>query len=73
MKAYVAKSGKTQYKASAKAVMAAAEASDGTGWCLACGAENDGCEPDMRKGVCQACDAAKVYGAEELLLMGLVH
>lgn len=43
-----------------------------TGFCLACGAEQCGCEPDMRAGTCEACNAPKVYGLEELAAMGLV-
>ena len=30
-------------------------------------------EPDARKYTCACCDKPKVYGAEELLLMGLYH
>ena len=73
MKAYTTKSGLHQFKPSQKAVLAACERDDGEGFCLACGAEVDGCEPDMRKGICEVCEAPKVYGAEELLLMGLFH
>jgi hypothetical protein len=40
---------------------------DNPGFCVACGHEQDGCEPDMRRGICEACGAAGVYGAEELL------
>ena len=37
------------------------------GFCLACGAEADGCEPDARGYECEVCGAHEVYGAEELL------
>ena len=40
------------------------------GFCLACHAEAFGIEPDAREYQCEDCGAAKVYGAEELLLMG---
>lgn len=40
---------------------------DNPGFCMACGAENDGCEPDMREGPCEVCGENKVYGASELL------
>jgi hypothetical protein len=43
------------------------------GFCLACGYEQGCCEPDARKYKCEECDARQVYGAEELLLMGLVE
>lgn len=36
-------------------------------FCLACGEEAIGCEPDMRKGECESCGAKAVYGAQELL------
>lgn len=42
---------------------------DNPGFCLACGAEVEGVEPDARKYECEVCGAHKVYGAEELLLM----
>jgi hypothetical protein len=43
-----------------------------TGFCLACGEEASGVEPDARKYTCESCGAAKVYGLEELCMMGLV-
>lgn len=47
----------------------AVESGESVGFCLACGAENYGVEPDARKYECEDCGAAKVYGAEELLMM----
>jgi Zn finger protein HypA/HybF involved in hydrogenase expression len=46
---------------------------DTTGWCLACGHEVDGIEPDARKVMCEDCHQPKVYGLEELVLMNLVR
>jgi len=43
------------------------------GFCIACGAEASRVEPDARGYECESCGEHKVYGAEELLLMGLVH
>ena len=46
---------------------------DGTkGFCLACGEEADGVEPDARRYECESCGAAKVFGYSELLLMNLI-
>ncbi len=42
---------------------------DNPGFCLACGEETDGCEPDARKYECPSCGAMEVYGAEECLMM----
>lgn len=39
------------------------------GFCLVCGADADGCEPDARGYVCEECGRPAVYGAEEVLLM----
>ena len=39
------------------------------GYCLACGAEADGVEPDAREYECESCGASEVYGAEELIIM----
>ena len=41
---------------------------DNPGFCLACGCENEGCEPDARGYECEACGEHKVYGAEELMM-----
>ena len=41
---------------------------DNPGFCLACGEEQEGCEPDARGYECESCGAMKVYGAEELLI-----
>lgn len=41
---------------------------DNPGFCIACGNEQEGCEPDMRKGECENCGSNSVYGAEELLM-----
>ena len=42
------------------------------GFCIACGAEHYSVEPDARNYPCEECGERKVYGAEELVLMGLV-
>ena len=39
---------------------------DNPGFCLKCGLEADGCEPDARKYECEACGEMAVYGAELL-------
>jgi len=44
-----------------------------SGFCTECGAERDGCEPDARNYECPECGKRKVFGAEELLLMGMVE
>ncbi len=38
------------------------------GFCTACGADADGCEPDARGYKCEDCGAHKVQGAEWLLI-----
>ena len=43
------------------------------GFCLACGALRDCCEPDAHKYECEECGKRQVYGAQEIALMGLVH
>lgn len=42
---------------------------DNPGFCLACGEEADGCEPDARNYVCEFCGEHRVFGADEILLM----
>jgi hypothetical protein len=56
-------------KVTIEQVVEAVQADDSLGFCLACGAEACGVEPDARGYSCEECNAPKVYGAEELLLM----
>jgi hypothetical protein len=44
-----------------------------TGFCLACGESQGGCEPDARKYECESCGKKAVYGAEEVVMMGRVN
>ena len=63
------KSGKDVFKAECSGD----EVQDGTlGFCIACGEEVNGVEPDARKYECECCGQPKVYGLEELLMMGYV-
>lgn len=66
---YRAKNGAMQWKPSIELVMALGH--DNAGFCLACGETADNVEPDARKYTCECCGAPKVYGGEELTLMGL--
>jgi len=52
-------------------ILEAIEADDNLGFCLACGAEAYNVEPDARRYTCESCGKPRVYGAEELLLMGV--
>ena len=46
---------------------------DDTGFCLHCGDYIEGgIEPDARRYRCEGCEQRKVYGLQELFLMGLV-
>lgn len=73
MKQYTTRAGTTQYKPAVTSLYTIVEGDNDEGFCLACGEHQYGIEPDTRKGKCDACGAMKVYGAEELLLMGLFH
>ena len=59
----------------AERVMEAAEREmttlDNPGFCLICGAEAEGCEPDAREYTCESCGAPHVYGAQEIMLLDL--
>lgn len=39
------------------------------GFCIQCGEETEGVEPDASRYECEACGEPGVYGAEELLIM----
>lgn len=69
VKPYTAKSGAQQFKPST--VLLGELDAEGGGFCLACGESIEGVEPDARRYTCPCCNAPKVYGAAELLLMGL--
>ena len=38
------------------------------GYCIVCGADHDGCEPDASRYRCDNCRSGSVYGAELCLL-----
>lgn len=42
---------------------------DNLGFCIHCGEESQGVEPDAREHECEHCGENGVYGAEELLMM----
>lgn len=41
---------------------------DDPGFCLVCGCEASGCEPDARNHKCESCGAHQVFGADELMM-----
>jgi len=49
------------------------EADEGSlGYCIKCGSEQFGCEPDARRYTCESCEKNFVYGTQELLIMGCI-
>ena len=50
-------------------VLAAVEADESIGFCLACGDEASCVEPDARGYLCEGCGERQVYGAEEILMV----
>lgn len=42
---------------------------DNPGYCIACGAEADGCEPDAEGYTCESCGEPAVCGAEQLFMV----
>jgi hypothetical protein len=61
--------GKIIPKKFAEARLQAASAAN-HGFCVACGAEKEACEPDARKYPCERCGMNLVFGAEEIAIMG---
>jgi len=41
---------------------------DNPGFCIACGEEIEGVEPDAREYECESCGEPAVYGADELMM-----
>jgi hypothetical protein len=52
-----------------KRATAACHRDEYVGFCLNCGAEKEGCEPDARNYHCDRCGEDEVYGAEEIVIM----
>lgn len=61
---------KVTLQLSFKQVQTAAESSDYVGFCVSCGYEQYGVEPDAREYECEECKSLTVFGAEQLLLEG---
>ncbi len=49
-------------------IMDAIREDDYRGFCIACGAEAFGVEPDAEKYICETCGKPCVFGAEQLLI-----
>lgn len=47
----------------------ASKTTDNPGFCVRCGADAEGVEPDAERYMCEECDRPGVYGAEQLLLL----
>lgn len=56
-------------KVSLDMIINAVEMDEPAGFCMACGDEAHGVEPDARQYRCEACGKRAVYGAEELLII----
>jgi hypothetical protein len=50
-------------------VLDAIQSGDDIGFCIECGEQHYGCEPDAQEYECEACMLTAVYGAEQLLFM----
>ena len=70
MRKYKAKSGKIQLMPSIEEAQELDENMEG--FCLACG-NAQSAEPDAVRYECEACGEKKVFGASELILIGLVY
>ncbi len=53
-------------------IQEAIENDSDAGFCLECGEEAGGCEPDAEHYLCEGCGANEVFGAEQILMMGEV-
>jgi len=58
-----------------KRVLSACEAAavglDNPGFCLSCGSDADGVEPDAEGHICEGCGESAVMGAENALIMAV--
>ena len=58
-------------KLSARKIVRAVRRGDNSGYCITCGRRRKNTEPDAREVLCNRCKTNTVYGAEELLIMGV--
>jgi len=70
---YKARSGRTMFRPVFNKEFERLAFEGNYGFCLACGEEAEGVEPDARGYTCSSCEEPKVYGLEELVLMGLAR
>jgi hypothetical protein len=52
-------------------IMRAVERDENMGFCRACGTSRANVEPDAEHYPCENCDMPDVFGAEQLLIMGV--
>lgn len=52
-------------------VIKAIQSDNYIGFCRACAEEHSNCEPDTQREKCRSCGNFEVYGAEQLLIMGV--
>jgi hypothetical protein len=74
-KTITTKTGKTRYVPvfeSPDEIQAIMFEDNSIGFCLACGEEAYGVEPDARRYECECCESKSVYGLEELVMAGAV-
>jgi hypothetical protein len=74
-KTIITKTGKTRYVpvfASPDEIQEIMFEDNSIGFCIACGEEAYGVEPDARRYECESCEEKQVYGLEELVMMGVV-
>jgi hypothetical protein len=71
-KSFINKRGQTRYRFELTESEFREHSEECGGFCIACGEEVYGDEPDARGYECEACEEPKVYGAEELMMMGFI-
>lgn len=54
-------------------IIEAIESDENAGFCILCGEKAYGVEPDARNYTCEYCGSPKVFGAEELMIMGYAN
>lgn len=72
-KSFVTKKGLTRYMQIMTSEEFITHSEDNGGFCVACGEEAYGVEPDARGYECECCGEMKVYGAEELMMLGFIR
>jgi len=70
-KLIVKKTGNTYFIPLESELIQALESDEDRAFCIRCGDTDQTIEPDVERGECECCEQRGLYGAEQLLILGM--